>query len=159
VACDEVRLKQIFINVLSNAVKFTPAGGQVDVCVALEADGGICVTIKDTGIGMTATEIEAAFEKFQQIDNSLTKRFEGTGLGLPLAKQLIELHGGSIFMSSEPSVGTEVRIRLPAFRVVQVDKNALKTRSPLPAHAYAAGAEPLPAPPAAAWASLGARPR
>jgi two-component system, cell cycle sensor histidine kinase PleC len=161
VRCDEVRLKQVFINVLSNAVKFTPSGGQVDASVALEPDGAICVTIRDTGIGMTPAEIEAAFEQFQQIDNSLTKRFEGTGLGLPLAKQLIELHGGTIFMSSEPSVGTEVRLRLPASRVVQVDAGALKTRVSLTVPDFAQGAEPFPAEPAAAsgWDASEARPR
>ena len=143
VNCDDVRLKQVFINVLSNAVKFTPAGGHIEISAALEQDGGLCIAIKDSGIGMTEAEIEAAFEKFRQIDNSLTKRFQGTGLGLPLAKQLIELHGGTIEVSSEPGVGTEVRIRLPAARVTA--KIPAK-RAALPALTYAAH----PAQPAAA---------
>jgi signal transduction histidine kinase len=143
VNCDDVRLKQVFINVLSNAVKFTPAGGQIAISAALEQDGGLCIAIKDSGIGMTEAEIEAAFEKFRQIDNSLTKRFQGTGLGLPLAKQLIELHGGTIEVSSEPGVGTEVRIRLPAARVTA---KIPPKRAAVPALTYAA----RPAQPAAA---------
>ncbi len=150
VRCDEVRLKQVFINVLSNAVKFTPAGGQIGVSALFETDGGVCVAVRDTGIGMTPTEIEAAFEKFRQIDNSLTKRFEGTGLGLPLAKQLIELHGGSIEISSEPSVGTEVRIHLPAARVTAVEADVGGMRAAAAALSYAGDAPARPAQPAAA---------
>ncbi len=118
VRCDEMRLKQAMINILSNAVKFTPEGGSIEVRQDLEPGGDVCIAVKDTGIGMTAAEIEAAFEQFRQIDNNLTKRFEGTGLGLPLAKQLTGLHGGTIGVSSKPSAGTEVLIRLPAHRVV-----------------------------------------
>ena len=143
VNCDDVRLKQVFINVLSNAVKFTPAGGQIAISAALEQDGGLCIAIKDSGIGMTASEIEAAFEKFRQIDNSLTKRFQGTGLGLPLAKQLIELHGGTIEVSSEPGVGTEVASGFP--QRASLPRIPPK-RAALPALTYAA----RPAQPAAA---------
>ena len=150
VRCDELRLKQVFINVLSNAVKFTPSGGQIGVSAALEDGGGLCIAIKDTGIGMTPDEIEAAFEKFRQIDNSLTKRFEGTGLGLPLAKQLTELHGGTVEVVSEPSVGTEVRIRLPAERVESAAPKLAGKRSPVAALTYAGNAAERPAQPAAA---------
>jgi two-component system cell cycle sensor histidine kinase PleC len=118
VRCDETRLKQAAINILSNAVKFTPEGGLIEIRQELEASGEVRIAVKDTGIGMTAREIEAAFEQFRQIENSLTKRFEGTGLGLPLAKQLTALHGGTIGVSSKPSAGTEVSLRLPAWRVV-----------------------------------------
>jgi two-component system, cell cycle sensor histidine kinase PleC len=150
VRCDEVRLRQVFINVLSNAVKFTPPGGQISISANLEADGGICVAVKDTGIGMMPSEIEAAFEKFQQIDNSMTKRFEGTGLGLPLAKQLIEIHGGSIDISSEPSVGSEVRIHLPAARVVEVDAGVARMRASVTALSHAGDGPAVPTRPAAA---------
>ena len=150
VRCDEVRLRQVFINVLSNAVKFTPAGGDIEIGAALEEDGGLCIAIRDTGIGMTAAGIDAAFEKFRQIDNSLTKRFEGTGLGLPLAKQLAELHGGAVEVSSEPGVGTEVRIRLPAFRVESANLKAALKRACCPGLVYAAEAGAKPAQPAAA---------
>jgi signal transduction histidine kinase len=147
VRCDEVRLKQVFINVLSNAVKFTPEGGEVGVAAGLDLDGGLCVAIRDTGIGMSPAEIEAAFEKFRQIDNSMTKRFEGTGLGLPLAKQLIELHGGTIEILSEPSVGSEVRIHLPGDRVVAVETGVAQMRAAAAALSYA---NETPAQPAAA---------
>jgi signal transduction histidine kinase len=150
VRCDELRLRQVFINVLSNAVKFTPSGGQIGVSAALEDGGGLCIAIRDTGIGMTPGEIEAAFEKFRQIDNSLTKRFEGTGLGLPLAKQLTELHGGTVEVVSEPSVGTEVRIRLPAERVASAVPSLAGRRGPVAALTYAGNAAERPAQPAAA---------
>ncbi len=150
VRCDELRLRQVFINVLSNAVKFTPSGGHIGVSAALEDGGGLCIAIRDTGIGMTPDEIEAAFEKFRQIDNSLTKRFEGTGLGLPLAKQLTELHGGTVEVVSEPSVGTEVRIRLPAERVESAAPKLAGKRSPVAALTYAGNAAERPAQPAAA---------
>ncbi len=141
IRCDEVRLKQVFINVLSNAVKFTPSGGRIAISTALEDGGCLSIAIRDTGIGMTQEDIEAAFEKFRQIDNSMTKRFAGTGLGLPLAKQLVELHGGTIEVSSEPAVGTEVRILLPAARVTCKPLALAARRAaatvPAPAYAYA----------------------
>ena len=150
VRCDELRLRQVFINVLSNAVKFTPSGGHIGVSAALEDGGGLRIAIRDTGIGMTPDEIVAAFEKFRQIDNSLTKRFEGTGLGLPLAKQLTELHGGTVEVVSEPSVGTEVRIRLPAERVESAAPKLAGKRGPVAALTYAGNAAECPAQPAAA---------
>ncbi len=150
IRCDEVRLRQVFINVLSNAVKFTPAGGEIGIAATLEDNGGLCVAIRDSGIGMTEHEIEAAFEKFRQADNSMTKRFEGTGLGLPLAKQLTELHGGDVEISSEPGVGTEVRIKLPAARIASADLAEALKRSKSPAPAYPAKPAGEPARPAAA---------
>ncbi len=150
IRCDEVRLRQVFINVLSNAVKFTAAGGQIEIAAVLEDNGGLCVAIRDTGIGMTEHEIDAAFEKFRQIDNSMTKRFEGTGLGLPLAKQLAELHGGTIEISSEPGAGTEVRIKLPAARIASAGLPEALKHAKLPAFAYAGNAASEPARPAAA---------
>jgi signal transduction histidine kinase len=115
---DEARLTQMLINLLSNAVKFTQAEGSVTLTAELEADGALCVTVADTGIGMTEKEIEWALEHFRQIDNSFSKRFEGIGLGLPLARQLAELHDGGLAIESEPGKGTQVRFRLPASRVV-----------------------------------------
>ena len=108
----EQRLLQIFVNLLSNAVKFTPQGGQVTVDAAAEAEN-IVISISDDGIGMTAAEIEQAMQPFTQVDSSLERRFEGTGLGLPLAKLLAEGHGGNLQMESEPGRGTTVFIRLP----------------------------------------------
>lgn len=115
---DRTRLSQVLINLLSNAVKFTPSGGRVSVCAELEDSGGLCITVADSGIGMSAEEIEWAFEHFQQVDNSFSKRFAGIGLGLPLARQFAELHGGTLSIESEPDKGTKVMFRLPANRVI-----------------------------------------
>ena len=119
VFADRLRLKQALLNLLSNAVKFTPPGGRVDVTGRLLPDGGAVVTVADTGIGMRAADIALALEPFRQIDNALTRRTEGTGLGLPLAKTLIEMHGGSLQIRSEPGRGTQVDLRLPEDRLVR----------------------------------------
>ena len=113
-------MTQIAINLLSNAVKFTPANGRVAVAVELEENAGVCITVSDTGIGMSADEIEFALEHFRQVDNSFTKRFEGTGLGLPLARQFVKLHGGSLSIESALGEGTKVLVRLPAERVMSL---------------------------------------
>jgi signal transduction histidine kinase len=114
---DRTKLKQIIINLLSNAVKFTPSGGSASIAVSAAADGGLSVTIRDTGIGMSDEEINDALELFRQVDNSLSRRFEGTGLGLPLAVQLTELHGGTVTVESTPGTGTVVVVRFPASRI------------------------------------------
>ena len=116
---DPVRLKQIVLNLMSNAVKFTPEGGRVTARAAPDADGGVTITIADTGIGMTPPEILVALEPFRQVDNAMTRRYEGSGLGLPLAKQLTELHGGKLEVTSEPGAGTTTRVRLPHRRVLR----------------------------------------
>ena len=122
VLSDPLRMKQIILNLMSNAVKFTPEGGRVTARAAPDAEGGVTVTIADTGIGMSAADIEVALEPFRQVDNAMSRRYEGTGLGLPLAKQLTELHGGALDIESEPGVGTTARVRLPARRVLrQID--------------------------------------
>jgi signal transduction histidine kinase len=115
---DELRLKQIVLNLVSNAVKFTPAGGRVSVAASV-AEGGMTITVADTGIGMRTEDIPAALEPFRQVDDALNRRFQGTGLGLPLAKMLTELHGGTLEIASEPGRGTTVRVRLPESRVVR----------------------------------------
>jgi signal transduction histidine kinase len=115
--CDETRFKQILINLLSNAIKFTPAGGSVAVRAHRESDGGVTLEIRDSGIGMSAEEMACAFEVFRQVDNRLVRRFPGTGLGLPLALQLAELHGIRMELESEPGVGTVAWLRIPAARV------------------------------------------
>ncbi len=115
---DKQKLKQIVINLLSNAIKFTPAGGRIDLSAAAEPDGGLSISIHDNGIGMNADEIRQALELFRQVDNSLSRRFEGAGLGLPLAVRLTELHGGALGIESRPGVGTTVTVRLPPERVV-----------------------------------------
>jgi PAS domain S-box-containing protein len=109
---DPLRIKQALVNVISNALKFTP-GGTVTVSVACdEKSHNLIVT--DTGIGMTEEDIEIALKPFGQAEGTaFTRRFEGTGLGLPLAKQLVELHGGNLNVESELSVGTTVTMSFP----------------------------------------------
>jgi PAS domain S-box-containing protein len=115
---DEMRFKQILLNLLSNAVKFTPTGGSISVTAATTA-AGLVITVADTGIGMAAEDIPVALEPFRQIDSTLSRRYEGTGLGLPLAKRLAELHDGELEIESQPGRGTTVHIRLPAGRMVE----------------------------------------
>ncbi len=117
IAGDKTKLTQIVINLLSNAVKFTPRGGSVDLSACADKDGGLIVTVRDTGIGMASDEIRDAVELFRQVDNSLARRYEGTGLGLPLAIQLTELHGGTLTVESAPGRGTLVTVRLPGERI------------------------------------------
>jgi signal transduction histidine kinase len=117
---DARAIKQILLNFLSNAVKFTPEGGAVSVATALAADGDLCLIVRDSGIGMKPAEIAIALSPFGQIDSHLARKHQGTGLGLPICKSLMELHGGSIEIQSEPHVGTTLTARFPAARVVPV---------------------------------------
>ncbi len=112
IAADSTRLHQVLINLISNAVKFTTAGGEVLVR-AWRAPSGVDIEVADTGIGMSAEDIPKALEPFGQVENAMTRTHEGTGLGLPLAKNLVELHGGSFAIASEPGRGTAVRITFP----------------------------------------------
>jgi signal transduction histidine kinase len=118
VRADERRLKQVLINLLANAVKFTPPGGHVTLSAQLDAEGGLELCVADTGIGMRAEDIPRALEPFAQIDSARARRFEGTGLGLPLSRKLVELHGGTLDIRSEIDKGTTVTVRLPAARTI-----------------------------------------
>jgi signal transduction histidine kinase len=109
---DERRIGQVIVNLLSNAVKFTPAGGAVDVR-ATRVDGEVRVSVADTGPGIAAKDHERIFEEFQQSDAGVGQR-EGTGLGLALSKQLVELHGGRIWVDSELGGGSTFVFTLPA---------------------------------------------
>jgi len=110
---DPVRLKQILLNLLSNAIKFTPAGESVRVTTGMGEDGMFQFHVIDTGIGMLHEDIEKALQPFQQIDNSLARQYEGTGLGLTLTKLLVELHGGRLSLKSEIGIGTCATVYLP----------------------------------------------
>jgi signal transduction histidine kinase len=116
-SADPVRLQQILLNLLSNAIKFTRPGGRVTVSVARAPDGSVSFMVADTGIGMTRSEIAVALEVFGQVDSAVARRQQGTGLGLPLARLLTELHGGNLRVESEKSVGTVVTVVLPASRI------------------------------------------
>jgi signal transduction histidine kinase len=114
---DALRLRQVMINLLSNAVKFTEKGS-VRVSLACDADGAFGITVSDSGIGMSPEEIATALEPFGQVENAITKKYEGSGLGLPLARRFVELHGGNIVITSAKGIGTQVRVQLPAARIV-----------------------------------------
>ncbi len=112
---DRVRFIQIMLNLISNSVKFTNPGGRVDVTVKVDSAGDSIhyfnISVADTGIGMSADDIEKAFQTFGQIDSGLNRKYEGTGLGLPLTKKLVELHNATIAIDSIPGQGTTVRLQ------------------------------------------------
>jgi signal transduction histidine kinase len=110
---DPVRLRQILLNIAMNAVKFTKPGGRV-VLSGERADGKIVLRVADSGIGMTAEHIQKVMQPFYQVDNALTRRSPGTGLGLPITKSLVELHGGEMRIESRPGEGTIVSVLLNA---------------------------------------------
>lgn len=116
---DERMTRQIFINLVSNAVKFTPAGGKVEIFAGMRSDGGIAIAVRDTGIGIATEDIPRVLEPFVQADSTLGRRFEGTGLGLPLARKLAEVHGGSLEMVSRLEQGTTVTVTFPPERVLK----------------------------------------
>lgn len=112
---DEIRVGQILINLLSNAVKFTPEGGSVHISAA-EVKGSIAITVKDTGIGIPRDQIKKVLEAFHQIDSKISRKHQGTGLGLALVKNLTELHGGTLTIDSEVDQGTAITILFPVER-------------------------------------------
>jgi PAS domain S-box-containing protein len=118
---DELRLEQVLLNLVSNAIKFTPPEGSVTVGASLSPAGEIIIAVADTGIGMSTEEIPRALQPFGQVDNSLARTHGGTGLGLPLAKRLVELHGGTMAIDSARGKGTTVAFALPPERTVVRD--------------------------------------
>ncbi|HYI70471.1 MAG TPA: PAS domain S-box protein [Skermanella sp.] len=116
---DERALKQILINLLTNAVKFTERGGEIEVSGRQEENGDVMLAVRDTGIGIAADQIPKVLEPFGQARNAYMAGESGTGLGLPITRSLVNLHGGSLAIDSVLGVGTTVTIRLPALRVVQ----------------------------------------
>jgi signal transduction histidine kinase len=113
---DAKKLRQVLINLLSNAVKFTAEGGSVRLSAGREADGGVAIRIADTGIGIAPKDISVALAPFGQVDGSLARKYEGVGLGLPLSKRLVEMHGGTFEIESELGRGTTIIVGLPAKR-------------------------------------------
>jgi two-component system, cell cycle sensor histidine kinase PleC len=111
---DAVKMRQIFTNIISNAIKFTPRGGLIVIDALTMPSGGLAVLVRDSGVGMTADEIKVAMTPFGQVDAGHARWREGTGLGLPIAKALVELHGGHIEIRSRKGEGTEVAILLPS---------------------------------------------
>jgi PAS domain S-box-containing protein len=115
---DERCLRQVLINFLSNAIKFTPKGGDVAASARLEPDGGIAITVADTGIGMAQDDIPQALAPFQQLEGSHSRKHEGTGLGLSLTKAMVELHDGSLRVVSKVGAGTTVTAHFPPKRTI-----------------------------------------
>ena len=114
---DERRLRQIVLNLVTNGIKFTPSGGRIAITTSFGTAGDLVLTVEDTGIGIAEEEQSRIFEPFMQSRTSSSLNQEGTGLGLPLTKRLIELHQGSVELRSTLGVGTTVIVRLPGERV------------------------------------------
>jgi|SRR5579862_1714653 len=113
---DRRRVQQVLLNLVSNAIKFTPAGGRVEIAAAT-VESGLTIVVKDTGIGMGSDDLPKAFECFRQIDSRLSRKFDGAGLGLPLARDLVELHGGRLTLESAVGVGTTAEAFFPSNRL------------------------------------------
>jgi signal transduction histidine kinase len=118
VMADERTLRQVLLNLLSNAVKFTPHGGRVTVTGSVQPSGDLALHVQDTGIGIAAEALDLVMEPFRQANGSFSREYEGTGLGLTISKNFVELHGGKLAIESEVGVGTTVSVILPAFRVM-----------------------------------------
>jgi len=121
VMADKRLLKQILLNLLSNAVKFTPDGGTITLSAQAMADGGVAISVTDTGIGMSEDQIQKAFSHYGQIDSKIARTHQGTGLGLPISVSLARLHGGDVIATSKPGEGTRMTLTLPQSRVVHAE--------------------------------------
>jgi signal transduction histidine kinase len=128
---DPRKLTQLILNLLSNSVKFTPREGSISVAATLDPTGDLVLLISDTGIGIPADKIGTVLEPFGQIQNSMTRAHAGTGLGLPLAKALAELHGGTLTLKSELGRGTDVVITLPRERLLETRSLEIDEMQPL----------------------------
>jgi len=111
---DHRKLTQVLINLMANAIKFTPGGGTVTVGATLDGDGACIIHVTDTGIGMTPEQIPIALAPFGQVETAYTRKHQGTGLGLPLSKRFVEAMSGTLTISSQPNIGTHVELRFPA---------------------------------------------
>ena len=114
---DPSKMKQVFVHLLSNAVKFNDQNGSVSVSATLNPRGDLVVVMRDTGCGIPADHLDRVLEPFGQVEDHLTRETEGVGLGLPLARAMIGLHGGDLTLTSEVGVGTLVEVTLPADRL------------------------------------------
>ena len=115
---DGQAVRQIVLNLLTNAIKFTPAAGTVTVRLESTGNGDLALVVSDTGIGIEKSALEYLGEPFRQADSSIARQFGGTGLGLAICRKLIEMHGGSLTIESKAGVGTTVRAIFPTDRVM-----------------------------------------
>jgi signal transduction histidine kinase len=109
---DRMRLRQLFLNLIDNAIKYTPAGGTVTLAMERQ-DGAVVFRITDTGIGIPAEDVAKIFDRFYRVDKARSREMGGTGLGLSIAKWIVELHRGTITVTSEPQKGSVFTVRLP----------------------------------------------
>lgn len=116
---DERKTRQVLYNLLSNAVKFTPPGGRINIAARFNRATGLRVTVADTGIGIAPEQIHQIFEPFTQVDSTLGRKHDGTGLGLPIVKAIMERHEGWVELKSDPGRGTSVSIVFPASRMIR----------------------------------------
>ena len=130
---DSVKLRQVFTNLISNALKFTRSGGSVTIKTVRAPDGAAAIQVTDTGVGMSEEDVAIALTPFGQVDATHARWREGTGLGLPIAKALVQLHGGELTIRSQKDVGTEVTVLLP-----------FRQRQPAPEPREAAAARGIP---------------
>jgi signal transduction histidine kinase len=117
--CDERKLKQMLLNLLTNAVKFTPRGGNIEVDASRD-ETGLTISVRDTGIGIAKSDLVRVLQPFVQADNELSRRHEGTGLGLTLVNSMITMHGGSFHLESEIGIGTTAILNFPPERVASI---------------------------------------
>ncbi len=115
---DETKLQQVLLNLVSNAVKFTPAGGRVTIEACCGPSDDLTIAIADSGIGISTQDLERIMEPFVQVDCELNRRFDGTGLGLHLARSFMTLHGGNLKIESHVGIGTRVELSLPKERLL-----------------------------------------
>jgi signal transduction histidine kinase len=126
---DPEKLTRVLASLLSNAVKFSVDGGAVRVTARLQDCGLLTIAIEDRGIGMQPEAIERAFVPFVQLDDELSRQFDGSGLGLPLARLLTELHGGTLHLDSTPGAGTTATVTLPAYAPCAARRDAIEQLS------------------------------
>lgn len=115
---DERKARQVLFNLLSNAVKFTPPGGHISISARFDRLIGVSITVADTGIGIAPEHLDRVFEPFTQVDSALSRKHDGTGLGLPVVKAIMELHQGRVELRSNPGCGTEATVIFPASRAI-----------------------------------------
>lgn len=130
IRADEQQVRRVLVNLLSNAIKFTPAGGEITLSVSENVSGGLDMRVSDTGIGIPEDKIDKVLEPFEQVENSFTRTRAGTGLGLPLAKAMVESHGGTLTISSILGQGTCVCVSLPPERTIRSASVTPMPRSP-----------------------------
>jgi len=120
---DQRKTRQVLLNLVSNAIKFTPAGGHIDITARFAAAEGLIVTVGDSGVGIAPEDLDRVLRPFEQVASSCSRSHPGTGLGLPLVKAIMERHGGTLALRSEPGIGTQAIATFPAQRAVFVDQS------------------------------------